>query len=91
MLALQKKLGWYDVDRVSVYREKWPEIKKVLADCPTSAEMLALTENIGLSYAKFTGLYGEKKIADARLYAKDLKDRYTVLWVWYDMFGGKEK
>lgn len=85
VLALQNKLGWYDIDRVSVYKEKWEEIKAVLRDCPTSAEMLALTEKIGLSYDKFVELYGEAKIADAHLYAKDLKDRYSVLWMYYDL------
>ena len=85
VLALQNKLGWYDIDRVSVYREKWDEIKAVLKDCPTSAEMLALTEKIGLSYSKFTELYGEAKITDAHMYAKDLKDRYSVLWMYYDL------
>ncbi len=87
VLALQNKMGWYDIDRVSVYREKWQEIRKVLADCPSSAEMLRLTEQIGLSHADFVKLYGEKKIADAHLYAKDLKDRYTVLWMYYDLLG----
>ena len=86
VIALQKKLGWYSVDRVSVYKEKWAEIKRVLSDCPTSAEMLALTEKIGLKYDSFIGLYGQKKIDDAKLYAKDLKDRYTVLWMYYDLF-----
>ncbi len=85
VLALQYKLGWYDVDRVSVYREKWGEIRKLLADCPTSAELLALTEQIGISYDAFKKLYGEAKIADAHLYAKDLKDRYSVLWMYYDL------
>lgn len=85
VLALQSKMGWYGVDRIAVYREKWAEIRKVLADCPSSEEMLALTERIGLSYENFRSLYGEKKIADAHLYAKDLKDRYTVLWMYYDL------
>lgn len=85
VLSLQNKLGWYDVDRVSIYKEKWDEIRKVLADCPTSARMLELTEKIGLSYGDFKTLYGEAKIADAHLYAKDLKDRYTVLWMYYDL------
>lgn len=85
VLTLQNKLGWYDIDRVSIYREKWEEIKAVLRDCPSSAEMLALTEKIGLSYDSFKELYGEDKIADAHLYAKDLKDRYTVLWMYYDL------
>ena len=29
------------------------------------------------------------KIKDAISYAKELKDRYTVLWLYYDLFGGK--
>lgn len=86
VLALQNKMGWYNEDRVSIYRAKWEEIRKVLSDCPSSAEMLALTERIGLSYADFIKLYGESKIADAHLYAKDLKDRYSVLWMYYDLF-----
>lgn len=86
VLALQKKMGWYDVDRVAVYREKWAEIRRVLADCPSSQEMLRLTEQIGISYEDFVRLYGEKKISDAHFYAKDLKDRYTVLWMYDDLF-----
>ena len=86
VIALQRKLGWYDVDRISVYRDKWKQIKDILADCPTSAQMLALIEKIGLSYDKFVGLYGDEKIDDAILYAKDLKDRYSVLWMYYDLF-----
>ena len=37
---------------------------------------------------EFYALYGEKKIADAVAYAKDIKDRYSVLWVNYDYNGG---
>lgn len=49
--------------------------------------MLRLTEAVGLSYREFRGLYGEEKLEDALLYAKDLKDRYTVLWMYYDLLG----
>ena len=38
---------------------------------------------IGLDYNEFVKLYGQKKIDDAVLYAKDLKDRYSVLWLAY--------
>lgn len=85
VLALQKKMGWYEIDRVKVYREKWDAIRAVLADCPSSAEMLALVEKIGLDYSHFRGFYGKDKIDDALLYAKDLKDRYSVLWMYYDL------
>ena len=33
---------------------------------------------------KFYEMYGEKKVNDAVMYAKDLKDRYSVLWL-YDL------
>jgi len=89
VLALQKKLGWYERDRVSIYREKWEEIKKILADAPKADEMLSLAERVGLDKNAFYGLYSKEKIDDALLYAKDLKDRYSVLWMYYDLFGQK--
>ena len=85
VISLQNKLGWYNVDRVSIYKEKWESIRCVLSSCPTSAEMLSLVNRIGLSYDDFKKLYGEDKIKDAHLYAKDLKDRYSVLWMYYDL------
>ena len=85
VIALQNKLRWYDIDRVSIYKKKWAEIREILASAPTPDEMLSLCRRVGLDYAEFTGLYGESKIADALLYAKDLKDRYTVLWTYFDL------
>ncbi len=85
VLALQNKLGLYDIDRVKIYKENWGEICNILADCPSSAEMEGLVRNIGLDITEFYSLYGEEKIADALLYSKDLKDRYTVLWTYYDL------
>ncbi len=89
VLSLQKKLDWYSQDRMSIYREKWQDIRKLLSDCPSSEQMRALTEKVALSYDSFTDFYGKEKIADAYLYAKDLKDRYTVLWLYYDLFANK--
>ena len=85
VLALQEKMGWYKQNRLPVYQEKWSEIKEVLSQAPTADEMLSLTEKIGLSYQDFKKLYGEKKIQDALFYAKDLKDRYSVLWLYFDL------
>ena len=89
IFTLQEKVGFYNVDRVPTYKEKWAEIKAVLKEAPTKEKMRALVENIGLPYESFLSFYGEKKIADAVWYAKDLKDRYTVLWLWFDLFFGK--
>ena len=86
VIALQDKMGWYDIDRVKVYREKWDEVCNILSDCPSSKEMLSLCKAVGLDYNDFLNLYGKEKIDDALLYAKDLKDRYSVLWVWFDLF-----
>lgn len=40
VIALQKKLGWYEVDRLGIYEEKWEEIKKVLEEVPSSGELI---------------------------------------------------
>lgn len=89
VLSLQEKMGWYSIDRVSIYKEKWSEICKVLSDCPSSHEMLTLCKKVGLEYTDFIALYGQKKIFDALLYAKDLKDRYSVLWMYYDLWANR--
>ena len=89
VIALQEKLGWYKNDRVSVYKEKWDKIVEILKLAPTAKEMEALASSVGLDKKAFDALYGEEKIADALLYAKDLKDRYSVLWLYYDLFGQK--
>ena len=89
VLALQSKTGWYKKDRVSIYKEKWAEIRAILSDCPTSAEMLSLCQRAGVSYVEFKAMYGEEKISDGLLYSKDLKDRYTVLWMYYDLLTNK--
>ncbi len=84
VIALQNKLGWYNVERNAVYRKKWAEIKAVLADTPSSDELIAYLDSVGLDIADYEKEYGEEKINDALFYAKDLKDRYSVLWMYYD-------
>ena len=46
---------------------------------------------VGLDMGEFYTLYGKEKLLGAILYAKDLKDRYTVLWLYYDYFGAEEE
>ena len=86
MVALQNKMGWYtDADRDSVF-DNLAEIKKVLKEAPTEQEMLSLLREIGLDYKEFVELYGAEKIDNSLLFAKDLKDRYSVLWLNYKYF-----
>ena len=82
---LQTKLNMYDADRISIYLEKENEIREVLREMPTAKEMEKLLNDAEIDMKDFYELYGEKKIKDAIRYAKDLKDRYTVLWLNYDM------
>ena len=89
-IALQEKLGTYKVDRVPVYKAKEKEIKEILAAVPNSAEIKKILDGIELDTSIFYSAYSKEKIRDAIRYAKDLKDRYTVLWMWYDMFGLEE-
>ncbi|MBQ5746948.1 MAG: iron-containing alcohol dehydrogenase, partial [Clostridia bacterium] len=84
VIALQNKLGFYEKEDAVV--EKWEDVKKILSECPTPERFLEMTDSVGLDFACFEKLYGREKISDALLYSKDLKDRYTVLWLYYTYF-----
>ncbi len=86
-IALQDKVGHYQADRSGIYREKEQEIKALFASYPTADEIEAMLQLAGLGVAEFYDLYGEEKINEAIFYAKELKDRYTVLWMHYDFWG----
>jgi len=45
---------------------------------------------VGLDITEFYTLYGKEKIKNAVLFAKELKDRFTVLWLYYDFFSKNE-
>ncbi len=85
VIALQDKMGWYREDRSAVHAAKWQEIREVLAEAPNEAEMLGYLSSIGLDIAQFDAMYGKEKIETALRFAKDLKDRYSVLWLAYDL------
>ncbi len=86
IIALQDKLGWYEENDFENTISKWDEIKDILKEAPSKEDMTSMIERVGLDYSEFEKLYGKEKITDAVLYAKDLKDRYTVLWLAYKYF-----
>ena len=88
-VALQEKVGFYsEIDkRLCIYREKWDEIRALLSETPSFAEMCDMISEVGMNYDDFVSFYGREHIDEAALYAKDTKDRYTVLWMYYDIFG----
>lgn len=86
-MALQDKNGFYRKDMVPIYKEKERQIRDVLAQMPAAEEIESMLEAVGITMEFFFSLYGSEKIADAVLYSKELKDRYSVLWLYYDLFG----
>lgn len=90
-IALQDRIGNYTTDRTEIYLEKENEIRAILSEMPTADKICEMLSLVGLDMRQFYAAYGEEKINNAIRYAKDLKDRYTVLWVYYDMLGGEEK
>ena len=88
VIALQNKLGFYEnmSTRVNAYKEKWQQIRELLSDAPSFSEMCDLLCEVGMSYDDFVSFYGKEKIENATKYAKDLKDRYSVLWLYFDLF-----
>lgn len=88
-MDLQKKIGAYEKDRSETYLAKEAEIRAIFEKMPTAAEIQAMLAKVEMNMDEFYALYGEKKIRDAVLYAKDIKDRYSALWVNYDYYGGE--
>lgn len=88
-IALQDQVGRYTENRIPVYRAKEQELRGILAEMPSAKYITGLLEKMGLQMADFTAMYSPEKLKNAVLYAKDLKDRYTVLWMYYDLFGDR--
>lgn len=88
-ISLQKKAGNYSADRINIYKQNEKEIKNILSEMPCAKEIERMLSAVELDLNEFYKIYNQKKIHDAVLYAKDLKDRYTVLWLYYDLFGNE--
>ena len=88
--ALQKDAGSYERDLIPVYLKNWNEIRRILQKCPSAAECDRMMRAVGLDFADCEQLYGKEKIRDAMLYGKDLKNRYSMLWLYYSLFSGTD-
>lgn len=88
--VLQTKVGAYARNLLPIYLKKEEEIKKILSDIPSAEQTEQILASVGLHMKDFYETYGKARITQAVRYAKDLKDRYTVLWLYYDLFGEEE-
>ena len=86
---LQREAGRYDKRVTAVYTEKWQEVLSILGECPTAAEIEQMLLSVNFDLAAFEKLYGADCIADGKLWGKDLKDRYSVLWLYFDLFASE--
>jgi len=90
-IDLQEKYGRYKNHTAQMYLNKETEIRRILSEMPTAETIEKMLSLVNLDIREFYEQYGEEKINHAILYAKDLKDRYTVLWMHYDLFGFSRK
>ncbi len=83
VIAQQDGLGWYHEPGTDEFvLTHTDDIRAILKEAPAEAETRAMVEAVGLSMDELYDTYGEARIAEALKWAKDLKDRYSVLWVY---------
>lgn len=85
IIELQKKVGLIYKDRTEIYKENWNEIKEILSEVPNCEKTEGYLNEIGLPVCDFYEMYSEEKLENAVKYARALKDRYTVLWLYNDI------
>ena len=82
VIAQQDRLGWYNEPETDAFiLTHTDEIRAILAEAPDEDEARRMVEAVGLRLEELYETYGEAHIEEAIRYAKDLKDRYSVLWV----------
>lgn len=86
VIDLQDRLGSYRVYADNTVRADWQQIRDCLADAPNAEQMERIIESIGLRWEDFEAFYGSQILEDAVRWGKDLKDRYTVLWLYNQFF-----
>ncbi len=86
---LQDKVGNYAADRTQTYLSREDEIRAILSEVPAAERIKEILAAADYDIKEFYDMYGEDRIRDAVKWAKDLKDRYTVLWVNYDLYDGE--
>ncbi len=86
VLALQREARRYDAPKDEVYLANWDKVRAILSECPTAEEITKMLTDVGFDMSEFEKMYGKRKIDNGVWFAKDLKDRYSVLWLYFDLF-----
>ena len=67
----------------------WDDICTLLQSCPSPEQTERMLTDVGFEKDAFVLLYGERKIRDGMFFGKDLKERFSVLWPYYELFSGE--
>ena len=86
VIELQDRLDSYRVYCQNTLTADWDAVCQCLCEAPTAAQMRKIIEDVGLCYDDFESFYSASVLADAVKWGKDLKDRYTVLWLYHSFF-----
>ena len=54
---------------------------------PTAKEIENMLGLVDIDMKDFYKIYSDEKLKKAIYFAKDLKNRYSVLWMYFDIFG----
>ncbi len=79
VISLQEKQDSLRLKRFETIKERWDAIRTELLSVPSDKEYAAMIRKIGFDMAAFRKFYGDERIREAVIYAKELKDRYSVL------------
>jgi len=83
---LQNQAARYDHPVYESYLAHWDKVLEILGECPSADEIRTMLTDVGFDLPLFEATYGTEKIRNGIFFAKDLKDRYSVLWLYYDLF-----
>ena len=79
VISLQNSAGRYDNPVFDKYLDNWDKVLEILAECPTADEIRTMLTDAGIDLSAFRKLYDKNRIENGMWFAKDIKDRYSVL------------
>ncbi len=89
IIALEKKAGKNDPEkllkRLDVIEARWDEITALAATVPSADEIEALLVRLGAAHVPADVDIPVQYVADGIMYAKELRDRYTILQLLWDI------
>ena len=89
IIALEKKAKKNDVEgllrRLAVIEERWEEIKELAKTAPKAAEIYHVLEEMGAAKIPADVGIPRQYVYDSIRYGKELRDRYTILQLMWDI------